>query len=453
MTLKSAAQTAYTALATGGRARKADLINLWDLPRLDAVNESQIVEDLTNKVLAFTNNDVGLDRTVNIARTASGTDSVGRNLSLWNVTADDAVITGLNFLNAHTFQHTWGGGRGGRQTLFSLSTQTSPTSADNENRNYVSAHASLETSSGDGGISLAYVTFTGTLTSGSDVVAVTDTTGLVVDQLVSGVGIPAGTRIESVALNTSITLTKDVTADGAQSLVARGSRGAYFAQSMFLALKSGATNVFNATGAEVNVAIESGASAYYKAGFSIIGHISDAVAGVATDAILRMSNQGTQTYRSGITFNADGGYFPVGTDGALLDTSAATVTDGFDLSNLTVTGALLKGPTALVRDTGGIAIFGGTSTVVMQSNGQNMLAIFGNPAGDNQWVLNGQGAGAPSFMTNSGSQTDIDFIFRAQGAGTLDVDFPTSGSAGAASDFIEIKVNGVARKIQTFAVS
>ena len=58
----------------------------------------------------------------------------------------------------------------------------------------------------------AAVSFTGDTTSGSAVIAVTNTTGLAVGMDVVGSGIPSGTSINSIVTNTSITLNSNATA-------------------------------------------------------------------------------------------------------------------------------------------------------------------------------------------------------------------------------------------------
>lgn len=62
-------------------------------------------------------------------------------------------------------------------------------------------------------------TKTGTLANGSAVVTnITSTTGMVVGATVSGIGIPAGTRVLSIDSSTQITLTQNATASGQQTL-------------------------------------------------------------------------------------------------------------------------------------------------------------------------------------------------------------------------------------------
>ncbi len=65
-------------------------------------------------------------------------------------------------------------------------------------------------------------TFTGTLTSGSaSVTGLSSTTGLVIGQIVTGTGIPAGTTIGAINVSTAaITLTENATTSGSQSLTA-----------------------------------------------------------------------------------------------------------------------------------------------------------------------------------------------------------------------------------------
>jgi len=61
-------------------------------------------------------------------------------------------------------------------------------------------------------------TFPATLTSASVTALVTDTTGLSIDQALSGTGIPAGCKITGIVQNTNITLSIAATATGAQTI-------------------------------------------------------------------------------------------------------------------------------------------------------------------------------------------------------------------------------------------
>jgi len=412
--------------------------------------------DLSSNLLKTTKTG-GIDYGIDIARTVTGTSAIGVNSNLINITADNADITGPNFLNGMTIQHTWGGGQGGRQAQYVLSNQTSATKAENENRNYVAGGATI-TTTGDGGVSLTEVTFTGTTTNASAVVTVANTTGLIVGMTVFGTGMQGGTTILSIVANTSITLSKNATASGATSLLGRGPRGAYFAYAYVAHAKPGATNLLQMGCSEVNVIMDPGSSTRHKVGWSIVGHEADSVEGFATNAMLLFGNQGpTILWRDGILFSDINGYFPIKSTGSLLRSVTGTVLDAIDLSAVTASGSLFKGPSVRIKDTIGLAIYGGSGTVVVQPNGANVMSFTGTSGGDTQIVLNGQGAGAPPFFVTSGPATDIDFIIRAQGAGTLDVDFPTAttvGAAGAATalpatpvGYITVKVSGTARKI------
>lgn len=55
---------------------------------------------------------------------------------------------------------------------------------------------------------------TGTVTSGSQTITITDTTGIQVGQLIGGTGIPAGAMVTGVNANVSITISTNATANG-----------------------------------------------------------------------------------------------------------------------------------------------------------------------------------------------------------------------------------------------
>lgn len=201
-------------------------------------------------------------------RYLTGRSDTGINGSLLNVEGDNAVITGPHFANYLTVQGTiTGGGRsgstpvaqGGRQALFGLLVQKAPTAEANGNRNYVAGAFSTTTYTGDGGTSLR--------------------------------------------------------GDG-------GTRGAYFGINPLVVLKSGASNVFNASAGEINIAAEVGSSVHYKSGLQIAALPSDKVQGADFDAMLALSNQaGAVGWKDGILFGAMNGTHPIDPKGHLLRSS------------------------------------------------------------------------------------------------------------------------------------
>ena len=211
---------------------------------------------------------------------ATGTSSVGINWNLFDITSDSAAVTGPNFLNGFTFQHSVNSGsvQGGRQALFTLLQFQSPTSASNANRNYVAGAFDVDVQSRDGGT------------------------------------------------NTST-----------------GAQGAFFGMNSSAVAESGATNLLELTGGEVNWAAKAGSSLRYKAGFSIVALGSDAVSGSQGDSMLLFGSQsGAVGSNVGIQFASVNGQYPLKPTGTLIDAGSGTIAYGLNFSNSTVTGTVLN---------------------------------------------------------------------------------------------------------------
>lgn len=132
--------------------------------------------------------------------------------------------------------------------------------------------------------------------------------------------------------------------DGGTATTSTDAKGAYFGGNFYARLQSGATHVFNATGAEFNPESEAGSSCWYWSGIQINGR-RDGARGVGFDAMVSLSDiSGSVRWRHGVLFSDANGLHPVGTDGTLIGSvGSATVEHGIDFSSYTVTGSLLKG--------------------------------------------------------------------------------------------------------------
>jgi hypothetical protein len=208
----------------------------------------------------------GLGYQIHARRYATGVSNTGVNLSLLNVEGDTATVTGLSFLNILTVQSTFGGSsvQGGRQGVQVGINQTAPTANANANRNYVGGYFAATSSSGDGGRGL-------------------------------------------------------LSGNGGGPINAGQAAGGYFGINPVCILKPGAVNTLNCSGGEVNVAVQAGASAFYKSGLQISKLGSDAVQGSSVDAAISLSDQGgAKPWRDGILFGTQNGQFPIAGDGYLL---------------------------------------------------------------------------------------------------------------------------------------
>ena len=270
----------------------------------------------------------------------TGTNAGGVNTHLFNTTSDNAAITGSNFLNNVTVQHTWGGAatQGGRQSFYALSTQTAATSSTNANRNYVAGNFNVTSQSGDGGTGLAVGT----------------------------------------------------------------AKGAYFGIGSQAFLANGATNTLSLTGGEINVAAQTGSSVLYKTGLQIVGHYSDAVQGTGVDSMLYLSNQsGAVGWSQGIALGSANGQYPLISTGTILASYGGTVAAGVDLSLTTVTGSAFKSTGFSVDGSGNLSsnkittgnvIASGTYTANAgnsYSSGGTSCGAFVNGTCGAQWFVSG----------------------------------------------------------------
>lgn len=142
--------------------------------------------------------------------------------------------------------------------------------------------------------------------------------------------------------------------DGGTGTSTANSKGTLFATNPVALLGPGATNWREITGAEVNIAIQAGASASYKNAWSLVALNTDAVQGSVYDAALSISSQGGAVgWKNGILFSAANGQAPVASNGTLIGTQdAGAVTNGINFGSYTFSGAAIATPGFLVVGTG-----------------------------------------------------------------------------------------------------
>jgi hypothetical protein len=134
-------------------------------------------------------------------------------------------------------------------------------------------------------------------------------------------------------------------------------------------LQSGATNLFTLSGAEVDVGIQTGASAKYRLGWSVVdnGNLQAA----SFDAAYEVAAAGGPGWKTAFLLDNIHGSAPLSTTGCVIctDGSAVTITTGIDLSAYTISGNFLKGPSGF-QVTGGAAI---TALSLNGESGQNLV--------------------------------------------------------------------------------
>ena len=173
--------------------------------------------------------------------------------------------------------------------------------------------------------------------------------------------------------------------DGGTAATMAGGKGAYFGMSSIASISSGATNLLNVTGAEINTRVLTGASAGYISGLQIV--TKDEVNGGDYDTALAISKGGTGTVGkdTGILFGDMNGSHPVNSTGTLIETTgSATVAKGIDFTSYTFTGDVLSATNVgfksdAIRATGSNAIIelgslsaSNTPAVDFHSSGNNI---------------------------------------------------------------------------------
>jgi hypothetical protein len=119
-----------------------------------------------------------------------------------------------------------------------------------------------------------------------------------------------------------------------------GALGAIFGMSAWGDAQSGATNLLNVAGMEIDFSVRTGASTKIKEGLCICEHPLDAVAGATTDTALAISaGSGAIGLVNGILFTDANGQQAVKSAGTLIATTGGTFAGGIDLSASTLTSA------------------------------------------------------------------------------------------------------------------
>lgn len=305
----------------------------------------------------------GLNAAFNTTQNVSGTLAASYNANRVNISSDVATITGANFLNGFVVEHHIGGAglKGGRQSLLSALFIDGQPDAGSGNSNFVSATNHIE-----GG------------------------------QNLRGTGVTWATA-----------------------------NGGMFAINPSAIAKDGATNLLELTGAEVNVAMQTGASAYAKFGFSVTMLASDAVQGSVFDAGYELRAQtGAVGLNDGILFDdlAGNAQFPVKSTGTLIRASLngpTTVANGIDFGGLTITGYGLKLPNFTVTGAGAV------NAVALTANSVSVGANQVLGARITGWGAASNTLSRAAFDTSTVTTADI-----AKIVGALVTDLRTHGLIG-----------------------
>ena len=249
-----------------------------------------------------------LGQGINLAQSMHGTLAGLEQANLFNISTDDAAITGGNSLYGWEFLHNFGGSnlQGARNSMLVTSGFSAQSSASNANK--------------------AYVTFTGSMN-------VYDTDG--------------GT-------NTGL-----------------GAKGSFYAANFLAttsnALSKNATNLATLVGGEVDIALITGSSARLKYGWSVVSLSDDAVQGAVEDAGYELGSEtGAVGFNYGWYTSAANGQYPIKSNGTLFGSAAGTVNHAIDVSAITCTTDCWKSIGAII-DGSGNATFN-TASLAATSN-------------------------------------------------------------------------------------
>lgn len=169
--------------------------------------------------------------------------------------------------------------------------------------------------------------------------------GIWVDLFLNGATSSANTNRNYVAADAQCIAQ---TGDGGTGTTSSTSAGACFGFFGLGKAQSGATNLENLTGEELNVEADAGSSVWAKSILQLSSEPNDAVAGAGVDTMIWMYNQGGSpvTHKHAIYIDNNGGLgnWPISSSGDILATSSGSITNGIDLNSATISGCSFKSP-------------------------------------------------------------------------------------------------------------
>jgi hypothetical protein len=227
-----------------------------------------------------------------------------------------------------------------------------------------------------------------------------------------------------------------------------GAAGTDFAASFVAHLTAGATNKFTVSGAEVDVGIETGASARNRLGWSIVGIGS--VRGSILDVGLEIA-AAPLGFNTGIMFSNLHGSQPVSATGTLIsgDATLFTVANGIDFSNITFNNNFLKSNGFTVTGLGDVAAKSLTLSAVINAGltiGDGTVSGFLSPSGlfTHSFQLGTATAHNLAFVTNNVLSGYFDQADHSFNVGTPGVANGIMKLNGLTSGTVSIGVQGAA---------
>lgn len=204
---------------------------------------------------------------------------------------------------------------------------------------------------------------------------------------------------------------------------------------------NGATYLLNVTGAEFNVAVNTGASTAFKSLIQLSARTDDAVQGTTVDTMIWMySQQNNILFRNALFIDGSAGFFPIASNGYVMrvlgNTGGSTIANGIDLSDthLTITGSAFKSNNFAVSGAGALTAFtvaapnmaasNGVATPVILNGGSGLTLGNSTDAlklgGSAMWAANGTGAFSFTSLAPAGAHSTVqEWLTILDAAGTL----------------------------------
>lgn len=206
--------------------------------------------------------------------------------------------------------------------------------------------------------------------------------------------------------------------NGGTGVTAGTSRGGVWALNPVVVAYTGATNYNQIVGVEVNTTMQTGTSAYYKAGISITQNAGDKVGGSVFDAGLNFTNAvGAIGWSYGIAFSNGNGQQPIASTGTLIGTiGSSTIQNGIDFSSYTFNNYVLNSRNASITGLGAFisaTIGGGTASNFYASSTAPSLGFKDTAGGTDQkvWDIIANGGNLLAFRTvNDANNTAVSWL-------------------------------------------
>jgi hypothetical protein len=154
-----------------------------------------------------------------------------------------------------------------------------------------------------------------------------------------------------------VTSTYTNTGDGGTGLTRATSAGYYYGENPVVYIDSGARNVAEAVGSEIDTYIMSGATTMYSIGANIVA-LGD-VQGVVHDAAVSIGSGGAASWKCGVCWSDINTRSPVGATSTLIGyywstIGTQTITNGIDLRGFAFTGYAMVGGNFAINGSGSI---------------------------------------------------------------------------------------------------